>query len=79
MTETQVMAGVFITAFAFALLLHRAVRRYGPVLADWTWLIVAIGTGPVVLWLSLLYPLGDWLKIPKALFLACIPVASFSL
>lgn len=78
MTTTVVMLGVFVWALIFALGLHRATKRYGPVLHDWTWLIVVLGTGPVLLWLAVIYPLEQWIYIPLAFFLACVPVATFS-
>jgi hypothetical protein len=77
--QLYAMSGIFVWAVTFALGLHKAVRRYGPVLDDWTWLIVAIGCGPVTLWLLLLYPLEQWIYIPAGFFIACMPVAGCSL
>jgi hypothetical protein len=73
-TEVLVTSGTFVSCCLFAAALHLAVKRFGPVLDDWTWFVVSIGTGIVLLWLQVEFPQEQWMKVVRLFFVGSIPV-----
>jgi hypothetical protein len=82
MNVPLMLAGIFVTASVYAVLLHLALKFFGPVVSDRTWLIVSVGCGLVLLWLnpwtSSLFTFEQWVTLGGAFFVGCVPIAARS-
>lgn len=70
---------LFGTSIIYALILQYLSKTYRQALDDYTWLMVVVGVGYVLLYLYLLLPLTFWFRVCLAFFVACLPIISRSL
>jgi hypothetical protein len=70
---------LFGTSIIYALVLQILWKHYRQAFDDYTWLTVVVGVGYVLLYLYPLLPLGAWLTVCKAFFVACVPIVGRSL